>query len=588
MTSIVTIQTNDEDVKHNNNKNNNEDEKINTKINALINIHTLIENAIKKNTIGNYNILLEYLINNPTKTREITRIDLPKVSETDFAYDEIFQKIQGYVAINAILKYEENGELKSLRGLHKRNLGDLGIEIVSNFIINDNNNNTNVKQYLKTFGCAKNNIGALGARLLSKALTSNSPRAKAITSVEVYCNEKGQFWGNFAGDILLKNPSITNVDLGGNEIGDIGICAMLANVNKWQNVTKLTFHLDYCNITDVGAVMLRNQLPHANIYFQGNPQISKENLKLSCPLPDPWSIDLIHDNLIEYATLLKENMLSLQHVASFSNSLKSKNILRHSSDMPSFPDAIARFTLETCISENNKFLKGIIGQWVVSSLVIEDVPSKTCCILSWGMGTRFLNKEIVEALEYDQDDTSYYLMKDSHAEVLTRRGFKKYLLGHLFAFGVNATRSRDDIKFHLYTSTAPCTASKGHTECCENKIKKWISDGIQGKELLEIVGKIELNSIIIGRKYKKKLINIYAPCKVLQTKVRLQDYLKKPGKGTRGDTDESRCSYLGLNIGDKCIHDGRTGMNLNGTMSPLSSYVIKNEIKELYRRLGLI
>ena len=173
MTSIVTTQTNDEDVKHNNNKNNNEDEKINTKINALINIHTLIENAIKKNTIGNYNILLEYLINNPTKTREITRIDLPKVSETDFAYDEIFQKIQGYVAINAILKYEENGELKSLRGLHKRNLGDLGIEIVSNFIINDNNNNTNVKQYLKTFGCAKNNIGALGARLLSKALTSN-------------------------------------------------------------------------------------------------------------------------------------------------------------------------------------------------------------------------------------------------------------------------------------------------------------------------------------------------------------------------------------------------------------------------------
>ena len=68
----------------------------------------------------------------------------------------------------------------------------------------------------------------------------------------------------------------------------------------------------------------------------------------------------------------------------------------------------------------------------------------------------------------------------------------------------------------------------------------------------------------------------------------MKDYLKKRGKGTRGDTDESRCSYLGLNIGDKCIHDGRTGMNLNGTMSPLSSYVIKNEIKELYRLLGLV
>ena len=36
---------------------------------------------------------------------------------------------------------------------------------------------------------------------------------------------------------------------------------------------------------------------------------------------------------------------------------------------------------------------------------------------------------------------------------------------------------------------------------------------------------------------------------------------------------------------EKSIHDGRTGMNLNGTMSALSSYVIKNEIEELYRRL---
>jgi len=567
---------------------------------ATITIDDIIENALKINTIGGYTHLLDYLKNNPNKTREITRIDLPKIDEMDIALGEIFQKIQGYVAINTILKYEENSELKSLRGLHKRNLGDLGIEIVSAFIENNNNsadehktnsNSNGVRRnnYLKTFGCAKNNIGALGARALCKALTSNSPRANAITSVEVYCNVKGQFWGNFAGEILFKNPSITNVDLGGNQIGDVGICAMLANVNRWQNVRKLTFHLDYCSITNVGAVMLRKQLPYANVYFQGNEEISKENLKLSCPLPNPLSIDTIHDTLIHYATILKENMLSLQHVASYASNINAKSkIFSHSSEMPSFPDAVAKFTLETCLSENTKFLNGIIGQWVISSIIVEDVLCKTCCVISWGMGTRFLNKEIVESLEYDRDDSSFYLMKDSHAEVLTRRGFKKYLLGHLFAFGVNATRSRDNIKFHLYTSTAPCTASKGHTECCENKIKRWIQDGVQGKELLEIVGKIELNSIIIGRKYKNKLIHAYAPCKVLQTKVRLEDYLKKPGKGDRGDTDESRCSFLGLNINNKCIHDGRTGMNLDGTMSLLSSYVIKNEIKELYRRLRLI
>ena len=321
---------------------------------------------------------------------------------------------------------------------------------------------------------------------------------------------KGQFWGNFAGEILQNNPSVTNVDLGGNEIGDIGVCAILANVNKWQNVSKLTFHLDYCKITDVGAVMLRTQLPGANIYFQGNEAISKINLKLSCPLPDPWPTHYIHEILINHATVLKNNSLSLQHISSFSrtnadNLLKNK-VIQHSSESPNFPDAIARLSIEACLAENSKFLKGIIGQWVVSSLVVEDVSSKVCCLLSWGMGTRFLNKQIVESLNYEQDDTSYYLMKDSHAEVLTRRGFKKYMLAHIFAFGVNASRQGKNLKFHLYTSTAPCTASKGHTACCEKKIQQWIANGLQGKDLTNLIGKIELNSIIIGRKYKKKFI----------------------------------------------------------------------------------
>ena len=42
---------------------------------ATITIDDIIENALKINTIGGYTHLLDYLKNNPNKTREITRID---------------------------------------------------------------------------------------------------------------------------------------------------------------------------------------------------------------------------------------------------------------------------------------------------------------------------------------------------------------------------------------------------------------------------------------------------------------------------------------------------------------------------------
>ena len=51
------------------------------------------------------------------------------------------------------------------------------------------------------------------------------------------------------GKSKIEKNNVLEVTFNTNDIGDVGINAMLANINKWQNVTKLTFHLDYCNIT---------------------------------------------------------------------------------------------------------------------------------------------------------------------------------------------------------------------------------------------------------------------------------------------------------------------------------------------------
>ena len=70
-------------------------------------VDTIISSALRENTIEGYASLLKYIKANHSKTRHVTRIDLPALSEMDFALDEIFQQIQGYIAINAILRYEE-------------------------------------------------------------------------------------------------------------------------------------------------------------------------------------------------------------------------------------------------------------------------------------------------------------------------------------------------------------------------------------------------------------------------------------------------------------------------------------------------
>ena len=107
----------------------------------------------------------------------------------------------------------------------------------------------------------------------------------------------------------------------------------------------------------------------------------------------------------------------------------------------------------------------------------------------------------------------------------------------------------------------------------------------------EFFGFVPMSSMIIGKKFKKKVVDTYsAHCPSIRaTKIRLE-HITKANNATRGDTDESRAFYIGgqnskrsgnSNLKNSTFfsHDGRTGMKLDGTMSPLCSYVLHREIE---------
>ena len=194
------------------------------------------------------------------------------------SFDRLLGKVRGWAAVKAVLAYEASGQVDSLRSLHNRHLGDGGAALVAAFIeggggiteggggiteggggiIEGGDASTAGKQnktnFLSTLGMASNGIGQEGARALANALSSGSSRAMAVRSVEVYNNEPGEFWGSFAGTVLSRNPTLTNVDLGGNRIGDEGVRALVQLAGRRQD--KVSLHLDYCGITDAGAKLL--------------------------------------------------------------------------------------------------------------------------------------------------------------------------------------------------------------------------------------------------------------------------------------------------------------------------------------------
>jgi len=109
--------------------------------------------------------------------------------------------------------------------------------------------------------------------------------------------------------------------------------------------------------------------------------------------------------------------------------------------------------------EAEEALRGQGSQTCVSAIVMLEQPD-CLTVCSIGIGTKIVPEDVAKS---DSEGKRVY---DSHAEVLARRGFVRFLyaqsrawrsrLPSIFQTGVFPLQLRNDITFHLYCSSAPC------------------------------------------------------------------------------------------------------------------------------------
>ncbi|KAL1478496.1 hypothetical protein MTO96_016189 [Rhipicephalus appendiculatus] len=101
------------------------------------------------------------------------------------------------------------------------------------------------------------------------------------------------------------------------------------------------------------------------------------------------------------------------------------------------------------------------GRKVLAALVMKTGPTDRGTVVCFGTGSRCITGE-----QLSQDGT---VVNDSHAEVITRRSFLRFLYQQLKTYGPGKEhaileptedgqriRIKPDVSFHLYISTAPC------------------------------------------------------------------------------------------------------------------------------------
>nr|QOJ54019.1 double-stranded RNA adenosine deaminase [Perionyx excavatus] len=104
-------------------------------------------------------------------------------------------------------------------------------------------------------------------------------------------------------------------------------------------------------------------------------------------------------------------------------------------------------------------VESMVGKKVLAALVMKTSPDDVGRVISLGLGNRCITGTFM-SLEGQT-------VNDSHAEIITRRGFIRFLYQQLLSYSSNQTdtifepskiklKVKENITFHLYISTAPC------------------------------------------------------------------------------------------------------------------------------------
>lgn len=234
---------------------------------------------------------------------------------------------------------------------------------------------------------------------------------------------------------------------------------------------------------------------------------------------------------------------------------------------------------------------------VIFSLILDKYASLVCKIDNYYSGYKVI-AGIVQSFEYAHDSLkvvsigtgSKFLYEkhlnskgnavhDTHAEVVARRGFIRYIYNEINQGICNSSKSifdksstnnfrlKSGVKFHLYISSAPCgdarvyshgnqsvnsvipegqlrkkgqsalTVTKDTSDricnvnmSCSAKMLKWNILGIQGALLCKVIDSIYLSSIILGEKLDEKHMEraLYGRIQTLLTKLPKGYHINQP------------------------------------------------------------
>eukprot|EP01041_Mallomonas_annulata_P006846 gene6846-13862_t len=119
-----------------------------------------------------------------------------------------------------------------------------------------------------------------------------------------------------------------------------------------------------------------------------------------------------------------------------------------------FPDTIATLSIQEFKRRCPISCKDAYKQTVLAAFLIQDGNSNPPIVVSFGIGTKFLHRELKYEDESHSTRKTETRIRDCHAEILARRALKIYLLQEISNW----------VSLHFYTSSQPCG------NAC---IKKW-------------------------------------------------------------------------------------------------------------------
>jgi len=483
------------------------------------------------------------------------------------------ERLEGHLATNFL--QSSSVELKDLRSLNRRNLGDAGTCILCSELL-DTMRDTSKITFL---GLAKANIGPTGATALVKVL-KEAHICMNLRVLELYGNSPEANWAIlFASVIRQGRKNLASVDLGSNGIDDNG-ARELAKALTEKSCVLEELHLDFNKISMDGFPELKKSAKAASrlhtLWLHGN-EISHQDLT-------------VLQKMLDAKRRLIRPRPSLQHIGRDVQKRISapldprKNFWCVSSEA----DEIAKLCLRAYETLCPMLQKNVQGK-IVFACILEEEPERTS-VIALGVGTRILDGFL------SGSDVEGDRVKDSHAEVLARRAFNRYLIRRKFLDAKNSS-----YRYHLFTSTCPCGAAsetgtdprsifgkgggysasvleEGMRKSCTDKIRRWLEQGLQRKDMVQLVGRVPLQRIIIAERWSEQCLAVFPKSAERVSQSLVNDHFTiRQGNDSSGDSDT--CVFWSAGDDEASLFDGKTGLTIENETPSISPWRLKQDVE---------